>query len=100
MSLTQNNLDSDLSRFGFVVVGKISSKLIEKLQTHLQSKKVSRIVHRHSQLEWNSDCDAIFNDFETSRISLAFIVVSSTSTSSPIRQPFLNLLLDKGYSPC
>ncbi|QSS63455.1 hypothetical protein I7I51_00513 [Histoplasma capsulatum] len=65
MSLTQNNLDSDLSRFGFVVVGKISSKLIEKLQTHLQSKKVSRIVHRHSQLEWNSDCDAIFNDFET-----------------------------------
>lgn len=55
-----------LEESGIAVVGHIDSKLIETVSKYSQSSatKQSR-YQRQTELEWNSDCDALFDSFET-----------------------------------
>lgn len=64
MSLGSSNSDNDLQRSGIVAVGKIDLKLIIALQARLEPKSVARRIHRQTQLNWNSECDAVVAFFE------------------------------------
>lgn len=51
---------------GIAVVGHMDSKLIENVSKYSQSSatKQSR-YQRQTELEWNGDCGALFDNFET-----------------------------------
>lgn len=55
--------DDELSEFGVATVGEIDSKLVKKAR--LGSLDVLQRLVRQTELEWNSDCDAVVRDFET-----------------------------------
>ncbi len=51
---------------GIAVVGNIDSKLIENVSKYSQSSATKQWQYqRQTELEWNGDCDAIFDNFET-----------------------------------
>ena len=63
MSGSGRTVDDELSEFGIATVGKIDSKLVEKVRDG--SLDVWRRGIRQTVLRWNSDCNDIVNDFET-----------------------------------
>jgi hypothetical protein len=59
----QTRVSGNFLESGFATVGKINSKLVEKVRDG--SLDVRQRGIRQTILRWNSDCDAIVSDFET-----------------------------------
>ncbi len=55
-----------LRKSGIVVLGNIDTKLVETVRIHCTSPNTKRSRYqRQTELEWNGDCDAVFEYFET-----------------------------------
>ncbi len=55
-----------LKKSGTVVLGNIDPKVVENVRTHCKSPNTKRSRYqRQTELEWNDDCDAVFEYFET-----------------------------------
>ncbi len=62
----QMDVSQVLKDSGIAVVGNIDSKLIENVSKYSQSSATKQWQYqRQTELEWNGDCDAIFDNFET-----------------------------------
>ena len=57
---------STLRDLGIVVLGYIDLALIKRVRTYSESPSTTRSPHqRQTELQWNGDCDAVFEYFET-----------------------------------
>lgn len=63
LTVDERTVDDGLGDFGVATVGKIDSKLVEKVR--VGSLDVKQRGLRQTVLKWNSDCDAVVSDFET-----------------------------------
>lgn len=55
-----------LKKSGIVVLGNIDPNLVQKVRIHCVSPNTKRSRYqRQTELEWNGDCDAIVEYFET-----------------------------------
>lgn len=60
------DISKALEDSGIAVVGHIESKLIENVSKYSQSSATKqKRYQRQTEMEWNGDCDAVFNYFET-----------------------------------
>lgn len=54
-----------LNDSGILVLGSIDPGLVEKVRTHCESPNTKRSRYqRQTELEWNGDCDAVFECFD------------------------------------
>ena len=65
MSNNRQTTDDALSDVGVAVVGSVDLKLIEKIKSQTGSPDIQHRRYRQTELRWNSDCDAVVEDFET-----------------------------------
>ena len=65
MSNNRETTDDALSDIGVAVVGSVDLKLIEKVKSQTRSPDIQHQHYRQTELRWNSDCDAVVEDFET-----------------------------------
>ena len=65
-------IDDVLSDLGVATVGSIDLELIRKVESQIQLPNVQLRSYRHTELRWNSDCNAIVGDFETMSKSKMF----------------------------
>jgi len=57
---------NDLNDSGITVLGNVASNLVENVRRHAHSSATKRRRYqRQTELEWNGDCDAVFDYFET-----------------------------------
>lgn len=62
----QMDASNDLSDSGITVLGNVGSTLVENVRRYAQSSATNRLRYqRQTELEWNGDCDAVFDHFET-----------------------------------
>jgi len=55
-----------LRKSGIVVLDNIDPKLVETVRTHCKLPDTKRSQYqRQTELEWNGDCDAVLEYFET-----------------------------------
>ncbi len=51
---------------GIVVLGDVDPALIQRVRTYSESPNTKQSRYqRQTELEWNGDCDAVFEFFET-----------------------------------
>ncbi len=62
----QMDASNNLKDSGIAVLGNIDSTIIENVRRYAQSSTTKRRRYqRQTELEWNDDCDAVFDYFET-----------------------------------
>jgi len=61
--MSERTIDEEISEFGVATVGTIDSQLVNKLE--VGSLDVKHRYLRQTELEWNSECDAVESAFQT-----------------------------------
>lgn len=57
---------SVLRDLGIIVLGHVDPALVERVRTHSESLSTTQSRYqRQTELQWNGDCDAVFEYFET-----------------------------------
>lgn len=57
---------NNLNHSGITVLGNVTSTLVENVRRHACSSATERRRYqRQTELEWNDDCDAVFDYFES-----------------------------------